>query len=169
MERIKIAEYRFSSMAELEEFLKVAESCGYLWKSGSRPTKYDPLEMGMDCETDSIVLYSDNTMMHGPIEGDPVTFKNEIPTQVQVTGRPLRVTIEGRDYMLAPLDNSNRRVEAREEEHSVTVEELIAILQKAPNPQAEVRVWSTFNGISYAITEAEYHPSIDRVDLEFQQ
>lgn len=79
MEIIKIAEYRFSSRAELEKFLKVAESCGYLWKSGNTPTKYDPLEMGMDCETDSIVLYSDNTMMHGPIEGDPVTFKNKIP------------------------------------------------------------------------------------------
>lgn len=50
----------------------------------------------------------------------------------------------------------------------MTVEELIQVLQKAPNPQAEVRVWSTYHGVSFAITEAEHHPSIDRVDIEFE-
>lgn len=111
MELTRITEFRFAEEKDIPKFLEQAQEIGYRWNSGSTPTGYNPLEYGMDYEKDSIVLYSDNTMMHGPIEGEPVTFKKEIPIQVQVTGRPLTVTIDGRDYMLVPLDGSNREVE----------------------------------------------------------
>ena len=103
MELTRITEFRFAEEKDIPKFLEQAQEIGYRWNSGSTPTGYNPLEYGMDYEKDSIVLYSDNTLMHGPIEGEPVTFKKEIPIQVQVTGRPLTITIEGRDYMLVPL------------------------------------------------------------------
>lgn len=56
----------------------------------------------------------------------------------------------------------------RQEEQPMTVEELIQVLQQAPNPQAEVRVWSEEQEVSFPIEHVDLTPRENRVDIEFQ-